>query len=85
MDGQHRARRVVLLGLLDGVVAAVVAIFVYNTFGAVSGSDVNPPECLNSAGGVVSCSLTVPVLMLPTFTAVLLGLVAWQIARWPRG
>ena len=86
MDGQqHRASRVVLLGLLDVVVAAVLAFFVFNTFGAVSGSDVNPPECLNSSGGVVSCSLTAPVLVLPTFAAVLLGLVAWQITRWRKG
>lgn len=72
-------------GLLDVVVAAVIAFFVFRTFGAVSGSDINPPECLNSSGGVVSCSLTVPVLMLPTFAAVLLGLVAWQVARGRRG
>lgn len=85
MDGQHRASRVVLLGLLDAVVAAVIAFLVFRTFGAVSGSDTNPPECLNSSGGVVTCSLTTLVLMLPTFAVVLLGLVAWQVTRGRRG
>ena len=81
MTVNSRARRALLVGLLDVVVAAVVAVFVFQTFGAVDVSDTNPPKCLNSSGGVVSCSLTVPVLMLPSFAAVLLGLVAWQLTR----
>jgi hypothetical protein len=64
--------------LLDVAVAAVVAVFVFRTFGAVSGADTNPPECYNASGGVVSCALTPSVLMLPTFAVVLLGLGVWQ-------
>jgi hypothetical protein len=71
-------RRFLLLLLVDVAVAAVAAILVFRTFGAVNGVDTNPPECSNSSGGVVSCSLTPPVLMVPTFGVVLLGLVVWQ-------
>lgn len=85
MDGQRGASRVVLVGLVDVVVAAAIAFLMFRAFGAVSGSDVNPSECVNASGGVVSCSLTAPVLMLPTFDAVLFGLVAWQVARDRRG
>jgi uncharacterized membrane protein len=70
--------RVALLTLFEVAVAAVVAILVFRTFGAVSGADTNPPECYNASGGVVSCALTSQVLMLPTFAVVLLGLVVWQ-------
>jgi len=73
--------KVLLLLLLDVAVAAVAAILVFRTFGAVGGADTNPPECHNSSGGVVSCSLTPTVLMVPTFAVVLLGLVVW---RWRR-
>ena len=78
----QRARRVLLLALIDVVVAALVAVLVFRTFGAVSGVDTNPPECYNSSGGVVSCSLTPPLLMLPTFVVVMAGLAAWQTRRW---
>lgn len=80
----HRSeevRRVLLLCLLDVVVAAVVALVAFTIFGAVSGVDTDPPECYNSWGGVVSCSLTPPVMMLPTFGVVLLALAAWQAHR----
>ncbi len=79
--GEQRSQgsgRVLLLALLDVAVAAVIAVLVFRTFGAVSGVDTNPPECYNSSGGVVSCALTPATLMLPTFGVVLLGLVVWQ-------
>ena len=59
----------------------MVAVVVFRTSGAVSGADTNPPECYHSSGGVVPCSLNRPVLMLPTFGVVLLGLVVWQWGR----
>ena len=79
-----RRSRVLRLAVLDVVVAAVVALLVFRTFGATAGSDVNPPVCSNASGGVVSCDLTAPVLVLPTFVAVLLVLVAWQVVRHRR-
>lgn len=82
VQSSRGARRVLLLALVDLAVAAVVAVLVFRTFGAVSGVDTNPPECYNSSGGVVSCALTVPALMLPTFVVVLLGLATWQTRHW---
>lgn len=78
------AARVLLLALVDVAAAAVVAVLVFRTFGAVSGVDTNPPECYNSSGGVVPCALTAPALMLPTFVLVLLGLATWQTRHWRR-
>jgi hypothetical protein len=79
-----RAAKVLALAALDVVVATVVALLVFRTFGAYAGSDVNPPECTNASGGVVSCDLTTPVLALPTFVLVLLLLAGWQVARGRR-
>ena len=78
----NQARRILLLALLDVAADAVVAYLVFWTFGAVSGVDTNPPECYNSWGRVVSCSLTPPMLMLPTACVMLLALAAWQSFRW---
>jgi hypothetical protein len=74
-------RGVLVLGLVDVAAAALIAVLVFRTFGAYSGVDANPPVCSNASGNVVSCSLTAPVLMLPTFAVALLGLVAWQALR----
>jgi hypothetical protein len=71
----------VRLVALDLVVAGAVALLVFQVFGATGGSDVNPPECTNAAGGVVSCSLTAPVLMLPAFGLTLLLLAVGQLRR----
>lgn len=79
------ARRVIALGLLDMAAASLIAVLVFQLFGASSGVDTNPPVCYNASGGVVSCSLTQPVLMLPTFAIGLLGLVTWQTLRWWNG
>ena len=78
-------RRLLLLALMDVAVAAALAVLVFKTFGSVSGVDTNPPECYNSWGGVVSCSLTPPVVMLPTACVVLLALAGWQAFRWRKG
>jgi hypothetical protein len=76
--------RVLLVSLADVAVAAVVAVLVFRIFGAVSGADTRPPECYNAWGRVVGCSMTQSRLMLPTFGAVVLGLVAWHTSRWAR-
>lgn len=75
------SRRVLVLGLVDVAAAALIAMLIFRMFGANSGVDTNPPVCSNASGNVVSCSLTAPVLMLPTFAVSLLGLVAWQTLR----
>lgn len=68
-----RAR--IALGLLwDVVVAASAAVLAFRLVGASSGVDTNPPRCSNAWGGEVSCNLTQPVVMLPTFLGVLLVL-----------
>ncbi|MEZ5092024.1 hypothetical protein [Nocardioides sp.] len=77
--------RLLLLGVVDVLVAGVAAMAAFHWFGAVSGDDTNPPTCYNGAGHTVSCALTQPVVMLPTFIVVLLGLVAVQLARGRRG
>jgi hypothetical protein len=56
-----------------------VALVAFRLFGAYSGIDTNPPVCYNAAGGVVSCSLDQPVVMLPAFALTLLVLIAWQV------
>lgn len=71
-------RRVLLTALVDVAVAAVVAVIAFRAFGAVSGVDTHPPQCYSASGGVVSCALTPPAVMLPTFALVLVGLVLWQ-------
>jgi hypothetical protein len=76
-----RSTRILLLGVLDVAVAGAVAIGVFRLIGASSGDDTNPPVCSNYAGGNVSCSLTAPVVMLPTFAIVLFALVAFQLIR----
>jgi hypothetical protein len=80
----QQARRVLLLALVDVAAAAVVALLVSRTFGAVSGIDTNPAVCFNTAGGVVSCPLTPSVLVPATFVVVLAGLAAWQTRRCRR-
>jgi hypothetical protein len=74
-------RPVVVLSLLDVAAAAVAAVLVFGLFGVESVAETSPPVCYNSLGQVVSCSLTPPMLMLPTFGVVLLGLAAWQTSR----
>lgn len=66
---------------VDVLAAGAAALLVFRLFGAWSGVDTNPPVCSNAAGEVVSCSLTQPVLMLPTFVVVLALLVSWQVLR----
>ena len=81
---EHRSegtRRVLVLGLVDVAVATVVAVLVFWIFGVQSVAETDPPVCYNSSGQVVSCSLTAPMLMPPTFGVVLLGLAAWQTRR----
>lgn len=78
-------RGVVVLGLVDVAGALLIAVLAFRLFGASSGDDTNPPVCYNTTGGVVSCALTPPVLMLPTFAIALLGLVLWQTSRRRRG
>ena len=80
-ESSRGAAKAFLLMLLDVAVAAAAAILVFRMFGAVSGVDTNPPECYNSSGRVVSCALTAPVLVLPTFGVVLIGLLVWQWRR----
>jgi hypothetical protein len=77
-------RRVLLVSLVDVAVAAVVAALVFRIFGAVGGADTRPPECYNAWGRVVGCSMTQSRLMLPTFGAVALGLLAWHKRHWAR-
>ena len=77
--------RLLLLGVVDVLVAGVAAMAAFHWFGAVSGVDTIPPTCHNGTGRVVSCALTQPVVTLPTFAVVLLGLVAVQLARARRG
>ena len=76
------SRRVLVSALLDVAVATVAAVLVFWIFGVQSVAETNPPVCYNSSGQVVSCSLTAPMLMPPTFGVVLLGLAAWQTRRW---
>ncbi len=70
---------------MDETGALLIAAYAFPLFGASSGDDTNPPVCYNTTGGVVSCTLTPPVLMLPTFVIALLGLVLWQTSRRTRG
>ena len=78
---QRGVRGVLLMTLMDVVAAALVSLLIFRLFGASSGDDTNPPVCYNASGGVVSCSLTPSILMLPTFVIVLMGLLAWQTRR----
>jgi hypothetical protein len=71
-------RRVLVIGSLDLVAAALLAVVAFRLFGASSGVDTNPPVCHNANGGIVSCSLTQAVVMLPTFAISLLVLVVWH-------
>jgi hypothetical protein len=74
-------RRILVLGFIDVAASALIAVLVFRMFGAYSGVDTNPPVCHNVSGDVVSCSLTAPVLLLPTFAIALFGIVAWQTLR----
>jgi hypothetical protein len=74
--------RLLVTGVLDVVAAVFVAVLAFRLFGAFSGGDTNPPVCYNAAADVVSCSLSQPVIMLPTFGVTLLVLAAWQLRRW---
>jgi hypothetical protein len=74
-------RGVVLLGLLDVAVAALIAVLVVRVFGVSSVAETDPPVCYDASGGIVSCSLTPSLLLVPTFAIVPLGLGLWQALR----
>lgn len=73
--------RTLALGIMGVIAAALTAMLVFHLFGASSGVDTNPPVCYNAAGGVVSCALTPPALMWPTFGITLLAIVMWRVLR----
>ncbi|MEZ5096383.1 MAG: hypothetical protein R2731_09845 [Nocardioides sp.] len=81
-DRRSLAPRILLIGVVDVIVVGLVATLAFRVFGATSGVDTLPPECYNASGGVVSCSPTPPVLMIPTFLVALPALVGWQLRRW---
>ncbi len=77
----RRALKILATVAADVVVAGASALLAFRLFGAWSGVDTNPPVCSNAQGHEVSCSLTQPVLMVPTFVIVLLALLSWQMVR----
>lgn len=77
----QRLGRLLLIGVVDVAVAVALGTVASLAFGAWAGNDSNPPVCSNYWGRNVACTLTYPVIFVPTFVVVVGALLAFQVVR----